>query len=220
MADLVAWYVLWGYEDDEDAHRAIVFAADEAGARQAASSALGEQTIHGYVDPDEVSVRRRSDCDKYAPGPMTIANYIAEGWSWSCFYAECDHQVDSDGCYYCNDESRPRDDEDEPMQLEPVIEEKRIFCSAAHFDAEAERGRALKERTSKLLGEFAQRWPGATVESYYTGPAPSYTYGVRFHFPGGKYDATWDAHTEQITVNQRDLAAWFDFDQHSKVARP
>lgn len=32
----------------------------------------------------EIAVRRASDFDKYAPGPVTVEQYLCEGWFWMC----------------------------------------------------------------------------------------------------------------------------------------
>lgn len=32
----------------------------------------------------ERHVKRAAEFDKYAPGPVTVAQYLAEGWHWEC----------------------------------------------------------------------------------------------------------------------------------------
>lgn len=53
-------------------------------------------------------VRRAPEFDQYAPGPVTIAQYLAEGWYWHC--QGCEQQIWND----------------DPFVL---IDGDRIFCS-------------------------------------------------------------------------------------------
>jgi hypothetical protein len=51
----------------------------------------------------EREVRREPRFDKYAPGPLTIANHLTEGWYWQCancealLHAEDRPLIDEDG---------------------------------------------------------------------------------------------------------------------------
>lgn len=63
--------------------------------------AKNAKMLRGYSPGDEcdceyidVKVRRDKDFDKYSPGPVTIEQYLQEGWYWTCH--GCDSQVHAD----------------------------------------------------------------------------------------------------------------------------
>lgn len=56
----------------------------------------------------ERHIARAPAFDKYAPGPVTISQYLAEGWYWTC--SGCEGHVWGDEKYV-------------------ILQEERIFCS-------------------------------------------------------------------------------------------
>lgn len=46
-----------------------------------------------YLD---IRVHREPAADKFAPGPMTVADYLSIGWFWTCSGVACERQVYSD----------------------------------------------------------------------------------------------------------------------------
>ena len=88
-----------------------------------------EDAEQGIGQEDYAEVERAPSFDKYAPGPVTMAQYLAEGWWWAC--GECEHHVGAEGCVDCWDEGI---DDDAP-RAEPVIRKTSIFCSQKCADA-------------------------------------------------------------------------------------
>ena len=43
-----------------------------------------EDAEQGIGQEDYAEVERAPSFDKYAPGPVTMAQYLAEGWWWAC----------------------------------------------------------------------------------------------------------------------------------------
>lgn len=70
---------------DADHGNEVVFAESSKEARK----------MHDLENCDCEFIRRTAhrelSCDKYSPGPMTIEDYLAEGWYWRC--SGCDKQV-------------------------------------------------------------------------------------------------------------------------------
>ena len=96
-----------------------------------------EDAEQGIGQEDYAEVERAPAFDKYAPGPVVMSQYLAEGWWWVC--QECEHHVSAEGCDDCYDEA----DDDTP-RVEPVIRKTSIFCSQKCADVYDARRRAAK----------------------------------------------------------------------------
>lgn len=59
----------------------------------------------------DVKIRRAPEFDKYSDRPLTIADYLAEGWFWPCHH--CDRQLFQDAS--------------------PLIVGGYVFCSLEHL---------------------------------------------------------------------------------------
>ncbi len=90
---------------DFDHGQKIVFAENSRAARQ---SCWPDRCDCAYI---EQTVRRAPKLDKYAPGPLTIEDYLAEGWFWECH--DCGEQ-----CW---------------AEDNPVVAGELVFCNEACF---------------------------------------------------------------------------------------
>lgn len=87
----------------------VVFCTDDdhgAKVTFAKSSRLADRRANCEICDCEwidIRVKRSPEFDKYAPGPVTAAQYIAEGWFKLCGY--CERQVYSDdGAIFTDDD--------------------------------------------------------------------------------------------------------------------
>lgn len=92
---------------DYDDHGQLVVFAERG--RDLRGSRGGETCDCEFIS---LHVRRAPEFDKYAPGPVTIPQYLAEGWWWEC-----------SGC-----EAQCHEDE------KPIVTGTQVFCSRKCFD--------------------------------------------------------------------------------------
>ena len=83
---------------DDDGHGAtITFAESSKQANRYANAGICD------CDYIQISVHHAPAFDKYSPGPVTVRDYLAEGWYWHC--GECENHLfgDQDGVIVLDD---------------------------------------------------------------------------------------------------------------------
>lgn len=176
----------------------VTFAKHAVVARREGACEIG-------TDFECVSCRRAPEFDQYAEQGFVPDQVLVEhGWWFECM--QCSQKI-------C---SEPTDDDGEPIELTPVYEPNRVFCSQKCKDAfEAER-LAWKQRGEVVAAAALKNWPGITIKhtNGYEQPAR-----VWFSFPGGQGQCDWRMGETTLLVEQRDHEAWHRFADRVKRER-
>lgn len=148
------------------------------------------------VDFESVECRRSPEFDEYAPGPVPDSVLVEHGWWFEC--VQCSQRISNE----------PTDEDGEPIELSPIYERNRIFCSQKCKEAlDAERA-ADKARADAVAKAALAKWPGITIR-YTNGYAEPAT--VSFLFPGSEGTAMWLLDASTVSVEKRDVEAWHKF---------
>jgi hypothetical protein len=148
------------------------------------------------TDFEAVECRRAPEFDEYAPGPVPDRVLVEHGWWFEC--TQCSQRISNE----------PTDEDGEPIELSPIYEGDRIFCSLKCKEAlEAERA-ADRARAEAATAAAVAKWPGITIR-YTNGYAEPAT--VSFAFPGSEGTATWLMDAPTVSVERRDVEAWHRF---------
>jgi hypothetical protein len=149
------------------------------------------------ADFEGVSCRRAPEFDQYAEQGFVPCDVLVEhGWWFECM--QCYQKV-------C---SEPEDDDGEPIELHPIYERNRVYCSQKCKDAfEAEKA-AQRQRGEEVAAAALKNWPGISVKhkNGYEHPAR-----VWFSFPGGQGQCNWRLGETTVLVERRDHEAWHRF---------
>lgn len=206
MIDRHDMLVAWQFDDDEAS--CIVFARTALGAARLARLEYG---FNGYdrrdMDERVGEMRRASEFDSYAPGPVPMRALLDAGWRYTCSY--CEHMVSMEGCDDCAEEYGSGIYED------PVVDDAtdEVYCSQACADAEAAERKARSEREEsarRRCREALALWPDADLGPFW----PTMKEGEGFfhaRLPGLKYSVTWEekdpghvyVHPDEVAEYQR-----------------
>lgn len=181
MSGLKAYAVtdVWG-----DGYARIAFAKHAVTARREGASELG-------CEFGDVSCRRASWADSYAPGPVPIRTMIeVGGWWYEC--SGCDEHVDSETESPVYEEDKAR-----VWCSEGCREQFRALQAAQKAEEEAKR----KAATDAVLARF--QWAEIDYVADYCGKTR-----VWFRFPGGQGTASWVPGDGTVSVERRDLGAF------------
>lgn len=145
---------------------------------------------------DGVSCRRYPAFDQHAETGVPDAVLVEHGWWFECM--QCYQKV-------C---SEPEDENGEPIELHPIYEPNRVFCSLGCKEAFTAERLAEKQRGEAAAAAALKNWPGITIRhtNGYEQPAR-----VWFDFPGGQDQCNWRIGQETILVSRRDHEAWHRF---------
>jgi len=188
---MLAWKV-----DDEEIS-AIVFAATEEEASRIGANEL-------FSDDESVEVVRSPEYDQYAhQGYVPTKVLYDDYWWFECSNCQCRVSL-----------SDEEDDDGNP--IDPVFEEKRLFCSAACQEdlraLVAQAGQDKEEAKSDLLAML----PGIEIKSCTGGG--DYIVAIELTFPGGRFPVTWTSELRRVfLVNEADMEAWNAFSSVTKL---
>lgn len=175
---------------DEELGSAIVFAATEDEAAEMGARELASDT-------ECVTAVYVPEYDHYAhQGYVPIKELYDNYWYFNCWH--CDRRVS-----LLDDE----DEDEEGNRLDPVFEEKRLFCSArcqkGFYETIQKRNKQREAAKNYLLKKF----PEIKLISIYGGLDNPVS--VFFKFPGGKHDVQWFSDDPGIVlVTRQDQEAW------------
>jgi hypothetical protein len=101
------------------------------------------------------------------------------------------------------------DEDDEGNPLNPVFEEKRLFCcEKCQEKCYREMRQRERDRAPSAKEYLLQKLPGIEIGSVWGGN-PGYPVSVEFKFPGGKHTVQWSENEMKIfLVTKVDLEAW------------
>lgn len=154
---------------------------------------------------EDVTCRRYPAFDQYAEqGGVPDSVLVDHGWWFECM--QCSQKI-------C---SEPYDEDGNEIELTPIYEPHRIYCSAKCKQAfEAER-QAERDRAEQVASAALKMWPGITVrhKNGYEQPPR-----VWFDFPGGQDQADWRLGEDTLRVSARDKAAWESFAEAARAQR-
>lgn len=179
--------------DRSEGYSAIIFATNGATARREGASELDRSF-------DEIeSCTRAQWADQYAPGPVPLHAYLANGW-----WFECDHC----GVRFYEEGRHGDGDDDRDDEFQPIEDGKAKYCSPT---CKMERWAEKRQRTARQLAAIEAaltRWPMATGVTAYecSKPWPSRDYEMRAQFtlPGVRYPVNWVPGAGEVFVSQCD----------------
>ena len=133
--------------------------------------------------------------DQYAPGPVPLDAYLAQGWRFECDH--CGAMFSADG----------RDDEDDEREddFSPVEDgQYRRYCSHTCLMQDWAEHRDRVARENAAIDATALRWPQATnIKAARKNGRHGLT--AIFHLPGIKYGVEQDVGASVAMVAQADL---------------
>lgn len=186
--DLKAYQV----REDGEGHCVIVFATNGATARREG----GNELDLSFEEVD--SCTRAPWADEFAPGPVPLHAYLANGW-----WFECDHC----GAHFDEDE-RNHGEDDREDELEPVEDSDGRYCSpTCRMEHWSER-RSLAARKAAAIEAALISWPmatGVTADEYYDYPSRDHETRARFTLPGLSYPVSWVPGAKTVSVSQCDV---------------
>lgn len=179
--------------DRSEGYCTISFATNGATARREGASELGRSF-------EEVeSCARAPWADQYAPGPVPLQAYLANGWWFEC--SHCGVRFDEDGRHGDGDDDR--NDE-----FQPIEDGKAKYCSPT---CKMEHWAEKRQRTSRQLAAIEAvltHWPMATgvTADECSKPWPSRDYEMRAQFtlPCVRYPVNWVPGAGEVFVSQCD----------------
>lgn len=186
----LAWYV----EDDNgsETNGVIVFATNEEQAKDIGASKL-------WSEEEYVTVKRIPEYDQYAHQKYVPLKVLHDnGWSFYCYY--CEKEINSE-CF----------DYEEDVEINPVFEEKKIFCSSDckynhYIDIDI-----CKKRVTQARAVLMSQYLGIYDLHVYSGGVDYDTYAT-FKFPGGKYKVDWNSSDgNHVYIKRSDKEAWDKF---------
>jgi hypothetical protein len=143
------------------------------------------------------TIERRPEYDCFAElGFIPDGLLFQDGWSSFCW--ECDRTIDSD-CW----------DYEEDVELHPVFEGQRSFCSEACCNGWHEERRRRRELKAEAIALVTNRYPGSVIESVSVGLfGPTSKQRVEFSVPGVA-GVVWDsAEPDFVLIRKYDLEDW------------
>lgn len=166
---------------DGDEGWAVVFASNGATARRKGAGELN------CSFEDIESCRRRPAFDEYSPGPVPKLALIASGWWLECW--GCGRRIDDEMYDY---------EVDKQLNLTPVEDGQRIYCSAGcrmHDLARTARERKIADETREVMvGLVLARYSHTTIHGDHvyvreddSGWPEVRQAIIRFSFPGCRY---------------------------------
>jgi hypothetical protein len=184
----------------------IVFAKTNAQARRIGAGLYADGEFDG------VECRRAPAFDVFSPGPVSSLEMWRRGWWFEC---GCGRRLDSD---WADDHPRPR---------EPREYRGELYCDqwCVLDSAEQRAGQRLNERMARYLAGEAlpdgcEVVRGYKNWDYVPDPVEGEPWSRRtrkverweaeFTFPGAQGRGKWRS-DGPITVERRDLTAWYDF---------
>jgi hypothetical protein len=181
----LAWEVT-----DEENGSTVVFASTEYEAANIGASEL-------LSDTESVIAERSPDYDQYAEqGYVPIKVLYDNYWWFGCW--QCDRKVS------VSDE----DEDDESNPLDPVFEERRLFCCGKCQERYYQEMKQRECDRAAAKEYLLQKLPGIEIGSVWGG-SPGYPVSVEFKFPGGKHTVQWSNNEKGIfLVTKVDLEAW------------
>lgn len=180
--------------DSDEGNCVIVYATNGATARREGGNELS-------LEFEEVeSCNRAPWADEYAPGPVPLHAYLANGW-----WFECDHC----GVMFDDDGRRGEEDDDRDDEFQPVEDGKAYYCSPTckmeHWAEKRERA----ERQCAAIEAALLRWPmatGVTAGEHYKGwQSQDYEMSAQFTLPGLRYPVNWVPGSSTMSVSQCDI---------------
>lgn len=154
---------------------------------------------------DGVTCKRYPAFDQYAEqGDVPAEVLVEHGWFFECM--RCSQQV-------C---SNPVDENYDDIELHPIYEGHRVWCSQDCKDKFAAERAAEKQREADVAAAAIKEWPGITVRHTNGYEQPS---RVWFEFPGGQDQVWWRQGEKTVWVSVRDKEAWLAFTDGLKRQR-